>query len=82
MKKLLLTIAIIFVFSIVTNAQSDGYFAKDSKSGNSYRETENVDVPIFPSSHGTTNSIDAPLGSGLLILTALGCSYALTRRKQ
>lgn len=82
MKKIIFAIAIIFVLSLGANAQRDGFFSKDSNWGNSYRETPNDDVPMFPNSHGTTDNIEAPLGTGLLILTALGGVYAITRKKR
>lgn len=82
MKKILFAIAIIFVLSLETNAQRDGFLGKDSNWNDSYRETPYDDVPMFPNSHGTTNNIEAPLGSGLLILTALGGAYAITRKKR
>lgn len=81
MKKILFTIAIIITMMLSANAQ-DGFFRADD--GGSYRGTPGVDDPMIP--HGAVGSIQdqnaAPLGSGLLILTAMGAGYAATRRKK
>lgn len=80
MKRILFTIAIIITMMLSANAQ-DGFFRADD--GGSYRGTPGVDEPLIP--QGTVGSITdqdaAPLGSGLLVLTALGACYVAARKK-
>lgn len=80
MKKVLFTIALVVIFVLTSYAQSDGFFRNNDNL--TYREyDENIDSPLFPGAHGYTNNIEAPLGSGLLILTALGTAYALKKKR-
>ena len=39
-------------------------------------------LPGLPGTHGYEDDVTAPLGSGLLVLTALGAGYAVARRKR
>ena len=81
MKKILLAIAFIFTLSFGVNAQSntDGFLDwADSDVG----RDANWAI-VFPTSHFTNTDQDgAPLGSGLLILTALGAGYAAARKRK
>ena len=85
MKKILLVFAIIMTMVIGANAQSDGFFrgGSDDYDGGS-RGISNT-TPLLPSaSYGvgeTDNDQTAPLGSGLLILCALGGAYLLRKKK-
>ena len=85
MKKLSLTIVLLLTMCLGASAQYDGYF-RDSESGyrddNSY-PGDGYNLPLVPNSRpGEQPNMDAaPLGSGLLILTALGAGYAIARRK-
>ena len=77
MKKTLLTIAITLGLAFGASAQSDGFF------GN-WNNADNRDANELPSlpNHGLSDNQDAPLGTGLLILTALGAGYAVAKRKE
>lgn len=81
MKKIFLTIAIVFMVSFGAKAQSDGFFRDggiDNYSGRAESPT-----PIVPTGQvGTINDTNAPLGEGLLILTVMGAGYAIMRRKK
>lgn len=83
MKKILLTIVFVLTIVLGATAQTDGFF-RDGNSGNYGNRSVDSDLPNTPS--GVTGSLkgdyDAPLGSGLLILTALGAGYAVTRRRE
>ena len=83
MKKILFTIALIITLSLTATAQySDGFF-NDWDNGFDRTGTGNEIGFVLPSSHG--NGLDtpsAPLGSGLLILTALGAGYALKKKHE
>ena len=60
-------------------AQSDAFFSDWSNSDN--RESSGLDLPALPSEHGFTGNQSTPLGSGLLILTALGAGYAVAKKR-
>ena len=80
MKKILFTFAIILTMVFSVSAQ-DGFFRSDDSG---YRPgTPGVDDPLVP--HGPVGGNlyqdAAPLGSGLLVLTALGAVY-LVRKKR
>ena len=83
MKKILFTIALIITMSLTATAQySDGFF-NDWDNGLDRTGTGNEIGFVLPASHG--NGLDtpsAPLGSGLLILTALGAGYALKKKHE
>lgn len=87
MKKILLATAFILVLGLGANAQgskSDGFFGNWDNS--STRRNDPFDVSIsVPSGQapgGFENNVDAPLGSGLLILTVLGAGYAVSRKRE
>lgn len=88
MKKIFLAIAIVFMMVFGANAQyysggSDGLFTTwDDISNGLDRPGGDIDFPVLPGSHGGGSDIPAPLGNGLLVLTALGGFYALKRRKK
>ena len=74
MKKIIATIAIILCFGFGASAQTDRFF----KGYSDYRNaTENEELPT----HGVEKNIDAPLGSGLFLLAAMGLAYGVKRTK-
>ena len=80
MKKIIFAIAIVMTMGLTASAQRgmDGFFTYDDMSGG-----RNVDLPALPNTGiGDPGDVTAPLGSGLLILTALGAGYAMSRRKK
>ncbi|MBQ2188483.1 MAG: hypothetical protein IIU33_05500 [Bacteroidales bacterium] len=78
MKKILFAIALIFVLGLGANAQRDGFFTT-----NDIYNRDNNDGLGLPSTHNTNaDQNSAPLGTGLLILTALGAGYAVARKKK
>ena len=84
MKNILLAIAFVFMMALGANAQggkTDGFF---NYNDNYNDRTSSGGMSIeLPSSHYTTTDQDgAPLGSGLLILTALGAGYAVKRKRK
>ena len=83
MKKILLTIVFVLTIVLGATAQTDGFFRDGSSEGYSNR-TADTDLPALPT--GRTGSLqgdyDAPLGSGLLVLTALGVGYAISRKRE
>lgn len=62
-------------------AQSDGFFDGWNNSEGREVNGEGFDMPGLPAVHGSEED-SAPLGTGLLILTALGAGYAVAKRKE
>ena len=93
MKKILLAIALVSMIGLGASAQrfgsSDGFFNNWEDVGNGLDKFDDFDNlrgggnPGLPGSHGGEgNDVPAPLGSGLVVLTALGAGYAFARRKR
>lgn len=81
MKKIFLAIAIVVMVSFGAKAQSDGFFRDGGMDG--YSGRTDSPTPIVPTGQvGTIQDTNAPLGSGLLILTAMGAGYVIARRKK
>jgi hypothetical protein len=81
MKKIFLAIAIVFMVSFGAKAQSDGFFREGGV--DDYSGRTDSPTPIVPTGQvGTIQDTNAPLGSGLLILTAMGAGYVIARRKK
>lgn len=80
MKKILLAAALVITMGFCANAQYDGFFSDWDDVGNGMDRSD-IDIPCLPGSHGLTNDQVAPIGSGLLILTALGAGYALKKKR-
>ena len=82
MKKILLALVVVLTVAFSVNAQSDGWFQGGANDGD-LRGTPGVNEPLIP--HGTIGDIidhdaaNTPIGSGLLILTALGGAYMLRK---
>ena len=85
MKKILLTIAVIMTISLSTKAQSDGFFRTNNFDYFDYRNGIGVGDEIgflLPAGHGYDYDTNAPIGGGLIILTALGVGYAINKKKK
>lgn len=81
MKKIFLAIAIVFMVSFGANAQSDGFFRDGGV--DDYSGRTDSPTPLVPTGQvGTIPDTNAPLGGGLLILTAMGAGYVIARRKK
>ena len=89
MKKLIITTAIVLGLSLTTFADGGGMFnrANSNGSGTSVYQDRNYfskpgDGPVMPGLpiHGQAESQNAPLGSGIVLLTALGAAYAVGKR--
>lgn len=81
MKKIFLAIAIVFMVSFGAKAQSDGFFREGGV--DDYSGRTDSPTPLVPTGQvGTIPDTNAPLSSGLLILTAMGAGYVIARRKK
>ena len=83
MKKILFTIALTITLGLTATAQySDGFF-NDWDNGLDRTGIGNEIGFVLPTNHGYgVDTPSAPIGSGLLVLTALGAGYAVTRRRK
>lgn len=83
MKNIILSIAFVFTLSLGAGAQSYNDSFVDWTDSDVNRTIVDWAI-VFPTTHFTnTDQNGSPLGSGLLILTALGAGYAVsTRRKR
>ena len=83
MKKIFLAIALVFALSVNSFAQnSDGFF--NNYDNNPYNRMDDpTGILNMPTGAlGSTHNEYAPIGSGLLILTALGAGYVIRRQKK
>ena len=88
MKKLIMTTAIILGLSFTTFAQ-DGMFhrsdnAKNGGNGYALYESKGDLKGGFPGvpGHGETGDVDAPLGSGIVLLASLGAAYMVAKKRR
>ena len=82
MKKILLALVVVMTMSFAGKAQSD-YFITPGEDVFTRDDITWV-IPILPGGGiGAINEDQpaTPLGSGLLVLTALGAGYAVTRKR-
>ena len=79
MKKVLFTLILMTTMSLAASAQ-DGFFRGEVSDGGGTRAGETG--IMMPQHDQTTDQNAAPLGSGLLVLTALGAGYAALSKKQ
>ena len=93
MKKLALTISIVLGLSMTTFAGGDGLFnrannANNGVSGYSYFSNSRMDgdmpdTPILPNHNLDGNqSATAPVGSGIVLLAALGGAYLVGKKRR
>lgn len=85
MKRIVLAI-LLMTMVLGASAQTDGFF-KDGGSANDYSRTSSGSDPALPRLPGygvgaTNNDQTAPVGSGLLVLTALGAGYAAYKKRR
>lgn len=80
-KRMFLTVAIMAMVSFPAVAQSDGFFSGWEKNGIRDDVDNGFDMPGLPGHGYTEDQSGAPLGTGVLILAALGAGYAVTKRK-
>ena len=82
MKKILFAIAIVLTIGLTANAQGrDSFFSWNDADNETYRGGGSSDDFDLPSQHGQNTDSTVPVGSGLLIMTALGAAYALKKKQ-
>lgn len=90
MKKIVITIAILFGIVFGTSAQyfdngnqrqGGGLFGYGDVSDEYFGWTGNtIGNPLLPS-HFNNNNQDAPIGSGMLLLVGFGAAYAMSKKR-
>ena len=80
MKKLLLTIAIILGIGLTSFADPNGggVFQRGNEESGSNRLGG---TPALPA-HGLNDNQPAPLGTGVMVLTALGAAYLVGKKRR
>ena len=82
MKKILFTIALTITLGLTASAQFNNTDAFLKNWDDDDRYTENDITFVLPINHGFgIDTPSTPLGSGLLVLTALGAGYALKKKR-
>ena len=90
MKKTLLTIAIVLGLGMSTFADPNGgglfqrgWTPDEEYYGLGYYNTNRLEngTPMLPN-HGEADNADAPLGTGIAVLTALGAAYLVGKRRK
>ena len=89
MKKIIIAIAIVMMLGFTASAQRGGTdsFFSNNDSNYGFRGEGDMDDPnnlinLPGGGFGGTQDQNLPLGSGLVILTALGAGYAVTRKRK
>ena len=84
MKKIIFALTLVLTIGLCANAQRNGRdsFFNDWDDVSNGLDRTGIGLPTLPTTHGYEDDFNAPLGSGLLVLTALGAGYAVTRRKK
>ena len=84
MKKLIITTAIILGLSMTTfadpNNHHGGLFQKGAEP-REYASNRNDGAPMLPA-HNQNSDADAPLGTGIALLTSLGAAYLVGKKRR
>ena len=83
MKKAIITIAIVLGLCITTFADPNGggLFQRGDNTREMNNRESGIMAPGLPN-HGETGNQDAPLGTGIAILTAFGGAYLVAKRRK
>jgi hypothetical protein len=87
MKKTVLTIAIVLGLGLTLFADPDGggVFQRGTSQkefyGSGWRDGDSPLLPALPQ-HGQSENADAPLGTGIALLTAFGAAYLVNKKRR
>ena len=81
MKKTIMTLAIVLGLSVASFAQG-GLFQRGNTPENNNEMNRGFITPGLPGSHGLTENQDAPLGTGIALLTAFGAAYLVGKKRR
>ena len=79
MKRLIVLSVFTLGFLMNLNAQSDGFFTYNNVEQN--RTSEWGDMPAMIG-HDSRTNMDAPVGSGLLLLAGMGLAYGIRKKSK
>lgn len=83
MKKIIFAIAIVLTLGLTANAQkNDSFIHNDWDESNRDWDSGTLGIVMPALGIGTYGNSQAPLGTGILVLTALGAGYAVARKKR
>jgi hypothetical protein len=82
MKKIIFAIAIVLTIGLAANAQGNDDFFRSWDNNDNNDRGPGIMMPGSESFGQGTNQPGAPLGTGLLIMTALGAGYAVAKRRK
>ena len=82
MKKILFALALIVTLSLTAGAQISDAFVNDWENYSRISDPGVFGLVMPNSIIGDISNSPAPLGSGLLVLTALGGAYAVSRKRK
>ena len=87
MKKLIMTSAIVLALSFTTFAQGGSMFHRENSGENGtslYESKGGFNKGFGPNlpGHGETGDVDAPLGSGIVLLAGLGAAYMVAKKRR
>lgn len=82
MKKILFAIALVMTMVLSASAQRDGFFGGYDGGNGDRMDDPNALLGLPSGNIGSTTNESAPLGTGLLIMTALGGAYLLNKREK
>ena len=83
MKKLALTLAIVLGLGLTTFAEPNGggVFGRGESNNQNNTSNRTLFAPRLPQ-HGQDGNQPAPLGSGIVVLTALGAAYLVGKHRK
>ena len=90
MKKLIMTTAIVLGLAMTSFAQGGSMFHRENSGNNGnavyqdrsyFAKDGEGGSPVLPF-HGLSDNQNAPLGSGIVLLTALGAAYAVAKKRR
>ena len=85
MKKTLLTIAIVMGFGLATIADpNDGGLFQRGTSDEAFQGANWRETPAMPAlpTHGQSTNQNAPIGTGIALLTAFGAAYLVGKKRR
>lgn len=79
MKKIVFTIAIVLGLSLASFAQGGLFQRGNTPEDYNNQHRDGITTPGLPG-HGEPGDQPAPLGSGIILLTALGAAYGIAKK--
>ena len=82
MKKLALTLAIVLGLGMTTFADGGGLFQRGNTPEQESAYFKSGDRGPGIPGHGGTGNVDAPLGTGIVLLAGLGAAYLVGKKRR